>query len=43
MKIWYKWTAIAVVFFGLAVPLGAQEVTVIGSQEETLSMLKADK
>ena len=42
MKHGMKWVSIAVVLFGLAAPLQAQEVTVIGSQEETLAMIEAD-
>ncbi len=42
MKNCFKLIAIAVVLFGLAAPLRAQEVTVLGSQEETIAMLEAD-
>jgi len=37
-----KWIVVVAVLFGLAAPLRAQEVTVVGSQEEVLSMLEAD-
>ena len=42
MKYGMKWLAIAVVLFGMAPPLRAQEVTVLGSQKEILAMLEAD-
>ena len=42
MKNRLKWIAIAVVLSGLAAPLRAQEVTVIGSQEETIALIEAD-
>jgi len=42
MKGGIKWIAIAVVLLGLTSPLRAQEVTVLGSQEELLALLEAD-
>lgn len=42
MKSAMKWIATAVALFGLSAPLRAQEVIVVGSQEEILAMLEAD-
>lgn len=37
-----KWTAVLILFYGFTGPLPAQEVTVLGSQEETLALLNSD-
>jgi len=38
-----KWIPMTILLFGLTMPVWAQEVTVLGSQEETLALLNADK
>lgn len=37
-----KWITIAILSFGLTVPIWAQEITVVGSQEETLALVETD-
>ena len=42
MKNNMRWVAIAVVLFGLAAPLRAQEVTVVAGLDEAIAMIEAD-
>ena len=43
MKNGMKWVAIVVILLGVSGPLRAQEVTVLGSQEETIALIEADR
>ncbi len=43
MKCGMKWVATTILLLGLAAPLRAQEVIVIGSEEEAISLLEGDK
>jgi uncharacterized FlgJ-related protein len=39
----FRWVAFGILLFGLTTPLRAQEITVVGSQEEVLALLDADR
>ncbi len=43
MKWWMQWVAIAILLVGWVAPVLAQEVTVIGSEQEAMALFTADK
>jgi len=43
MKNRMVWIPVAVVLFGLTVPIWAQDITILGSQEEAIALLKSDR